>query len=84
MCKKRFQSPCICRKEFSNPRCPTVSVNLAKPRLQNTVRQLGLESSIRHTKGWLKLILYIGLGKCSDVICPSPHLIICVTVLTVT
>ena len=27
----------------------------AEPRLQTTVRQLGLESSIRHTQGWLKL-----------------------------
>ena len=30
----------------------------AEPRLQTKVRQLGLESYIRHTKGWLKLIIY--------------------------
>ena len=51
MCKKKFLSPCVCRNELSNPRC------LTEPRLQTTVRQLGLESSIRHTQGWLKLIL---------------------------
>ena len=45
MCKKKFLSPCVCRNELSNPRC------LTEPRLQTTVRQLGLESSIRHTQG---------------------------------
>ena len=58
MCKKKFQSPCVCRNELSNPRCLTVPVNSTEPRLQTTVRQLGLESSIRHTQGWLKLIVY--------------------------
>ena len=52
MCKKKFLSPCVCRNELSNPRC------LTEPRLQTTVRQLGLESSIRHTQGWLKLMLF--------------------------
>ena len=57
MCKKTFQSPYICRNELSNTRCLTVSVISTEPRLQTTVRQLGLESYIRHTQGWLKLIL---------------------------
>ena len=55
MCKKKFQSPCVCRNKLSNPHSLTVSVNSTEPRLQITVRQLGLESSIRHTHGWLKL-----------------------------
>jgi len=38
MCKKKFQSPCVCLNKHSNPCCLTVSV-----------RQLGLESSLRHT-----------------------------------
>jgi len=50
MCKKKFQSPCVCRNELSNPCCLT-----AEPRLQTTVRQLGLESSVGHTQGRLKL-----------------------------
>ena len=49
MCKKKFQSPCVC---LNNPGCLTVSV-----------RQLGLESSIRHTQGWLKLIIFVFLCK---------------------
>jgi len=53
MCKKKFQSPCVCRNTLSNPRCLTVSVNSAEP----TVRQLRLESYIRHTHGLLKLIV---------------------------
>ena len=52
MCKKKFQSPWVCRNERSNPRCVTVST---EPRLQTTVREL--ESFIRHTQGWLKLIV---------------------------
>ena len=48
MCKKKFQSPCVCRNKLSNPRCLTVST---EPRLQTTVRQLGLESSIQHERG---------------------------------
>jgi len=59
MCKKKFRSPWVCRNELSNPRCLTLSVNSAEPHLQTTVRQLGLESSIRHTQGWLKLIFII-------------------------
>ena len=57
MCWKKFQSPCVCRNELSNHRCLTVSVNSTEPRLQTTVRQLRLESSIRHTQGWLKQIV---------------------------
>jgi len=57
MCKKKFQKPCVCRNELSNPRCFTVSVNSTEPRLQTTVRQLGLGSYIRYTQGWLKLII---------------------------
>ena len=53
MCKKQFQSPCICRNELSNHHCLAVSVNSAEPRLHTTVKQLGLESSIQHTQGWL-------------------------------
>ena len=52
MCKKQFQSPCVCRNELSNPCCLTLLVNEAP----TTVRPLGLESSIQHTQGWLKLI----------------------------
>ena len=63
MCKKKFQSPWVCRNKLSNPRCLTVSVNSTEPRLQTTVRQLGLESSIRHTQGWLKLIIFVFLCK---------------------
>jgi len=46
MCKKTYPSSGLCRNEFSNPRYLTVSVNLAEPCLQTTVRQLGLESSL--------------------------------------
>jgi len=54
MCKKKFQSPCVCRNKLSNPRCLTV---WAEPRLQTTVRQLGLESSIQHERGlWILII----------------------------
>ena len=42
-----------------------MSVNLAEPRLQTTVRQLGLKCSIQHTQGWLKLIiLYMFNPRC--------------------
>jgi len=58
MCKQTFQSPFVCRNERSNPRCLNVSVNSAYPRLKTTVRQRGLESSIRHTQGWLKLNIF--------------------------
>ena len=34
-------------------------VKLAEPRLQTTVRQLGLESSMQHTQGWLILIIFV-------------------------
>ena len=27
MCKKKFQSPCVCRNKLSNPHSLTVSVN---------------------------------------------------------
>ena len=57
MCKKKVQSYWLCRNELSNPRCLTVSVNSTEPRLQTTVRQLGLERSMRHTQWWLKLIV---------------------------
>ena len=40
------------RNERPNPRCLTVSVNSTEPRLQTTVRHLGLESSIRHERGY--------------------------------
>ena len=58
MCKKKVQSSWVCRNELSNPRGLTVSGNSTQPRLQTTVRQLELESSTRHTKGWLKLKIY--------------------------
>ena len=51
MCKKKYPSTRSCRNKLSNPRCLTVSINLAEPRLLTTVRQLGLESPIRHTQG---------------------------------
>ena len=53
MCKKKYPSTRSCRNKLSNPSCLTVSINLAEPRLLTTVRQLGLESPIRHTQGWL-------------------------------
>ena len=56
MCQKKFQSPCVCRNKLSYPCCLNVSVNSTEPRLQTTVRQLLLESLLRHTQGWLKLI----------------------------
>ena len=62
MCKKKIQSPSVCRNKRSNPCCLTESVNLAEPRLQTTVRQLGFESSkssTQHTQWWLKLIILI-------------------------
>ena len=65
MCKKKFQSACVCRNERSNPRCLTVPVKSTEPRLQTTVRQLGLKCSIQHTQGWLKLIiLYMFNPRC--------------------
>jgi len=51
MCKKRYPSLRSCCNELSNPRYLTVSVNSTNPRLQTTVRQLWLESSIRHGRG---------------------------------
>ena len=36
MCKKKFQSPRVCRNELSNPRC----LSVAEPRLQTRVRKL--------------------------------------------
>jgi len=42
ICKKIFQSPCVCRNELSNLRCLTLFVNSTEPRLQTTVRQLRL------------------------------------------
>ena len=59
--KINFNHPCVCRNELSNPRCFTVYVNSTEPRLQTTVRQPGLERSIRHTQGWLKLIFIINI-----------------------
>ena len=53
MCKKSFNP--LCLNKLSNPRYFTVST---EPRLQTSVRQLGLESSLRHTQGWSKLIIY--------------------------
>jgi len=53
MCKNFFQSPYVCRNKLSNPRYLTV----AEPRLQTTIRQLRLESYIRHTQWWLKLTM---------------------------
>jgi len=39
-------------------RCLTVSVNSTTPRLQTTVRQLWLESSIRHERAlWILVVL---------------------------
>jgi len=58
MCKKKFQSPWVCRNELSNPRCLTVSVNSTEPRLQTTVRQFELESSIRHERRLWILIVF--------------------------
>ena len=59
MCKKRYPSPRSCRNELSNPRCLTVSVNSTTPRLQTTVRQLWLESSIRHERALCILIVSV-------------------------
>jgi len=47
MCKKKYASPRSCRYELSNLRYFTVSLNSTEPRLQTTIWQLGLESSIR-------------------------------------
>jgi len=43
MCRKKYPSPRSCRNERPNPRCFTVSVNSTEPRLQTTVRHLGLK-----------------------------------------
>ena len=57
MYKKKYPSPYSCRNKLSNPRCLTVSVNWTAPGLQTTVRQLGLESSIRQGQGlWILII----------------------------
>ena len=49
MCKKKYPSPRSCRNELS-----------AEPRLQTTVRQLGLESSIQHEpRLWTVIIVLI-------------------------
>ena len=60
ICKKKFQSLCVCRNELSNPRYLTVS---AEPRLQTTEKQLGLDSSIRHKQRWLKLIISLDSSR---------------------
>jgi len=51
MCKKQYPSHRSGGNELTNPRCLTVSVNSIEPRLQTTVRQLGLESYIWHERG---------------------------------
>ena len=53
--RKSFNHPV---DERFNPRCLTVSVNSAEPRLQNTARQLRLESSTRHQRGVLDTDMY--------------------------
>ena len=58
MCKEKYPSPCVCRNKVSNPRCLTVCVNSTEPHLQTTVRQLGLESSIRYERGLWILIIF--------------------------
>ena len=45
-------------KLYNNPRCLTLSVHSTEPRLHIAVRQLGLESSIRHERRlWILIIL---------------------------
>jgi len=51
MCKKQYPSHRSGGNELTYPRCLTVSVNSIEPRLQTTVRQLGLESYIWHERG---------------------------------
>ena len=61
MCKKNYPSPCSCRNKLSYPCCLTVSVNWTEPGLQTTVRQLGLESSIRQGQGlWILIVPILG------------------------
>ena len=47
---------CACANVIHIELFMTTTTKKTEPRLQTTVRQLGLESSIRHTQGWLKLI----------------------------
>jgi len=60
MCKKKYPSPCSCCNKLSNPCCLTVS---AEPRLQTTVRQLGLESSIWQEWGLWIIIIIPGMER---------------------
>ena len=47
MCKKKYPPPHLCRNKLS-----------VEPRLQTTVRQLGLESSIWPDRGWWILTIF--------------------------
>ena len=57
--KINFNHPCVCRIELSNPGCLTVVCKRGSVEFTYTVRQRGLESSTRHTQGWLKLMFIL-------------------------
>ena len=46
-----FNHPCVCRMELSNPSCFTAVCKPGSVEFTGTVRQRGLESSLRHTQG---------------------------------
>ena len=46
-----FNHPCVCRIELSNSSCFTVVCKRDYAEFTDTVRQRGLESLLRHTKG---------------------------------
>ena len=46
-----FNDPCVCRIELSNPSCFTAVCKPGSVEFTGTVRQRGLESSLRHTQG---------------------------------
>ena len=58
MCKKKYPSPVHAVTNFLT----LVALLGAEPRLQTTVRQLRLESSIRHVLGlWILIILRLNM-----------------------
>ena len=65
--KKKYPSTHLCCKELSNPRCLTVSVNLAESCLQTTERQLGLDSWLRYERGGCILLSLLPCCVCVDV-----------------
>ena len=59
ICKKQYPSPRSCRNELSNPRCLTVSINLAEPRSQTNSKATRVGKFYPTCTGlWVLIILH--------------------------